>query len=152
MTSTPTQVAVPVDAAAAAEVLVRAGAAGRTVRPLGSGHSFSAIGQPPDIAVSLAGLAGDLPLLVRGTRDEWDLLVDRRAWLNVRVVRNDDLAHTALPDAFQVLYESPLLAVDDVRQQQPLLESADRRWVVTPGPDRAAPAGFEAIDIHELFA
>ena len=58
MTSTPTQVAVPVDAAAAAEVLVRAGAAGRTVRPLGSGHSFSAIGQPPDIAVSLAGLAG----------------------------------------------------------------------------------------------
>ena len=58
MTSTPTQVAVPVDAAAAAEVLVRAGAAGRTVRPLGSGHSFSAIGQPTDIAVSLAGLAG----------------------------------------------------------------------------------------------
>ena len=58
VTSTPTQVAVPVDAAAAAEVLVRAGAAGRTVRPLGSGHSFSAIGQPTDIAVSLAGLAG----------------------------------------------------------------------------------------------
>lgn len=100
----------------------------------------------------LAGLAGDLPLLVRGTRDEWDLLVDRRAWPNVRVVRNDDLAHTALPDAYAVLYESPLLAVDDVRQQRPLLEGASRRWVVTPGPDRPPPAGFESIDIRALFA
>lgn len=100
----------------------------------------------------LAALAGELPLLVRATRDEWDLLVDRRAWPNVHVVRNDDLAHTALPAAYQVLYESPLLAVDDVRQQRPVLEGASRRWVVTPGPDRDPPAGFESIDIHALFA
>ncbi|MDO5534181.1 MAG: D-arabinono-1,4-lactone oxidase [Propionibacteriaceae bacterium] len=58
LTATPTQVAVPVDAAAAAEVLTRAGEQNRRVRPLGSGHSFSPIGAPTDVAVSLAALTG----------------------------------------------------------------------------------------------
>lgn len=55
---TPTEVVAPVDAAAAAGILAGAAASGRRVRPLGSGHSFSPIGQPTDIAVSLAALSG----------------------------------------------------------------------------------------------
>ena len=58
VTATPRQVVAPVDAAAAAGVLARAVDSGRKVRPLGSGHSFSPIGQPADIAVSVAALAG----------------------------------------------------------------------------------------------
>ncbi len=58
VSATPAEVAVPVDAAAAAELLAGAAASDRRVKPLGSGHSFSEIGQPVDIAVSLAGLAG----------------------------------------------------------------------------------------------
>lgn len=58
VTASPSEVAAPVDAAAAAELLAGAAASGRRVRPLGSGHSFSAIGQPTDIAVSLAALTG----------------------------------------------------------------------------------------------
>ncbi len=58
VTATPDEVVAPVDAGAAAALLARAAASGRRVRPLGSGHSFSAIGQPTDVAVSLAALAG----------------------------------------------------------------------------------------------
>ena len=100
----------------------------------------------------LPELAAAAPLMVRARRDEWDLLLDRHAWPAVRVLRDDDLAHAALPREYQVLYESPLLAVDDVRQQRPVFEGAARRWVLTPGPDRAAPPSFDAIDVHALFA
>lgn len=58
VTAEPREVVAPVDAGAAAGVLAGAAASGRRVRPLGSGHSFSPIGQPTDIAVSLAALTG----------------------------------------------------------------------------------------------
>lgn len=41
-----------------AEVLVAAAAVGRRVRPIGSGHSFTAIGRPDDVQLVCDGLAG----------------------------------------------------------------------------------------------
>jgi FAD/FMN-containing dehydrogenase len=41
-----------------AAVLTAAAAAGRQVRPIGSGHSFTGIGRPEDIQLACAGLAG----------------------------------------------------------------------------------------------
>jgi L-gulonolactone oxidase len=41
-----------------AAVLTAAAAAGRRVRPIGSGHSFTGIGRPEDIQLACAGLAG----------------------------------------------------------------------------------------------
>ncbi|WP_245161137.1 D-arabinono-1,4-lactone oxidase [Blastococcus sp. CT_GayMR16] len=41
-----------------AAVLTAAAAAGRRVRPIGSGHSFTGIGRPEDIQLGCAGLAG----------------------------------------------------------------------------------------------
>ena len=41
-----------------AAVLTSAAAAGRRVRPIGSGHSFTGIGRPEDIQLTCGGLAG----------------------------------------------------------------------------------------------
>lgn len=46
----------PRDTAHVAELLVAAARQGRRVRPLGSGHSFSAIGRPVDLAVDLSAI------------------------------------------------------------------------------------------------
>ncbi|MGY1745169.1 D-arabinono-1,4-lactone oxidase [Blastococcus sp. SYSU D00695] len=43
----------PSGTAALAEALTTAAAAGRRVRPLGSGHSFTAVGRPDDVALAL---------------------------------------------------------------------------------------------------
>lgn len=43
----------PADADGIAAALVRAGAAGRRVRPIGAGHSFTAIGRPDDVQMVL---------------------------------------------------------------------------------------------------
>lgn len=43
----------PADAEAIATALVQAAAAGRRVRPIGSGHSFTAIGRPEDVQLVL---------------------------------------------------------------------------------------------------
>lgn len=43
----------PAGAEAIAEALVRAGESGRRVRPVGSGHSFTAIGRPEDVQLVL---------------------------------------------------------------------------------------------------
>ena len=52
------EVVQPGSAAEVAEVLTTAAAAGRRVRPIGSGHSFTGIGRPEDIQLTCAGLAG----------------------------------------------------------------------------------------------
>ena len=41
-----------------AAVLTSAAAAGRRVRPIGSGHSFTGIGRPEDLQLTCGGLAG----------------------------------------------------------------------------------------------
>jgi FAD-linked oxidoreductase len=43
-----------------AEVLTTAAAAGRRVRPIGSGHSFTGIGRPEDIQLAGTGLSGTI--------------------------------------------------------------------------------------------
>jgi L-gulono-1,4-lactone dehydrogenase len=43
-----------------AEVLTTAAAAGRRVRPIGSGHSFTGIGRPEDIQLACTGLSGTI--------------------------------------------------------------------------------------------
>ncbi|MEU0314820.1 D-arabinono-1,4-lactone oxidase [Nocardioides sp. NPDC006273] len=54
----PIEVVVPRDEAELAAVVVAAAEAGRRVRPIGAGHSFTAIGSPADIQVSLDRLTG----------------------------------------------------------------------------------------------
>lgn len=54
----PTEVVVPRDEGELAAVVVAAAEAGRRVRPIGAGHSFTAIGSPVDIQVSLDRLVG----------------------------------------------------------------------------------------------
>jgi FAD/FMN-containing dehydrogenase len=46
----------PASAAEVAELLIAAAAAGRRVRPIGSGHSFSAIGRPVDVQLGCGRL------------------------------------------------------------------------------------------------
>ncbi len=46
----------PRDTAQVAQLVTTAARQGRRVRPLGSGHSFNAIGQPVDVAVDLSGI------------------------------------------------------------------------------------------------
>jgi L-gulonolactone oxidase len=55
---TATEVVQPGSADEVAAVLVAAAAAGRRVRPIGSGHSFTGIGRPEDIQLACGGLAG----------------------------------------------------------------------------------------------
>lgn len=101
----------------------------------------------------LAALAAERPLVVRATHDQWDVLVARRGWPMVSVVRDDDLdARPLLPEGYQVLYESPLLAVHDQRSMhRHVIEAAERRLVLTPGADRPPPAGFVALDTRAVF-
>jgi L-gulonolactone oxidase len=54
------EVVQPGSAAEVAEVLTTAAAAGRRVRPIGSGHSFTGIGRPEDIQLTCAGLTGSI--------------------------------------------------------------------------------------------
>jgi FAD/FMN-containing dehydrogenase len=46
----------PASAAEVAELLTTAAATGRRVRPIGSGHSFTAIGRPDDVQLACGGL------------------------------------------------------------------------------------------------
>jgi L-gulonolactone oxidase len=55
---TDTEVVQPGSADEVAAVLTAAAAAGRRVRPIGSGHSFTGIGRPEDLQLTCAGLAG----------------------------------------------------------------------------------------------
>jgi L-gulonolactone oxidase len=55
---TDTEVVQPGSTDEVAAVLTAAAAAGRRVRPIGSGHSFTGIGRPEDIQLACAGLAG----------------------------------------------------------------------------------------------
>ncbi|MCW2532946.1 MAG: Oxidoreductase [Blastococcus sp.] len=55
---TDTEVVQPGSTDEVASVLTAAAAAGRRVRPIGSGHSFTGIGRPEDIQLACAGLAG----------------------------------------------------------------------------------------------
>jgi FAD-linked oxidoreductase len=52
-----TEVVQPDSADEVAAVLTAAAAAGRRVRPIGSGHSFTGIGRPEDLQLACAGLA-----------------------------------------------------------------------------------------------
>ncbi len=52
------EVVAPRDEAELAAVVVAAAEAGRKVRPIGAGHSFTAIGSPVDVQVSLDRLSG----------------------------------------------------------------------------------------------
>jgi L-gulonolactone oxidase len=52
-----TEVVQPDSTDEVAEVLTAAAAAGRRVRPIGSGHSFTGIGRPEDLQLACAGLA-----------------------------------------------------------------------------------------------
>jgi len=52
-----TEVVQPGSADEVAAVLTAAAAAGRRVRPIGSGHSFTGIGRPEDLQLACAGLA-----------------------------------------------------------------------------------------------
>jgi len=54
---TDTEVVQPGSAQEVAAVLTSAGAAGRRVRPIGSGHSFTGIGRPEDLQLACSGLA-----------------------------------------------------------------------------------------------
>lgn len=54
------EVVLPADEAELAETVTAAAAAGRTVRPIGSGHSFTAIGVPEAVQVRLDRLSGIL--------------------------------------------------------------------------------------------
>ncbi|NYI80052.1 D-arabinono-1,4-lactone oxidase [Nocardioides panzhihuensis] len=54
----PIEVVAPRDEAELAAVVVAAAEAGRKVRPIGAGHSFTAIGSPVDVQVSLDRLTG----------------------------------------------------------------------------------------------
>jgi FAD-linked oxidoreductase len=54
------EVVQPGSAAEVAELLTTAVAAGRRVRPIGSGHSFTGIGRPEDIQLTCAGLTGSV--------------------------------------------------------------------------------------------
>ncbi|HYN28307.1 MAG TPA: D-arabinono-1,4-lactone oxidase [Dermatophilaceae bacterium] len=58
VTATPADVEVPADAEAVAAVLVRAAEAGRKVRPVGSGHSFTPVGAALDVALRPDRLTG----------------------------------------------------------------------------------------------
>ena len=66
------EVVQPRDTAHVAELLVEAARQGRRVRPLGSGHSFSAIGRPVDVALDLGSLSRitkvDVDLATGGAR------------------------------------------------------------------------------------
>jgi len=53
---TDTEVVQPGSAQEVAAVLTSAGAAGRRVRPIGSGHSFTGIGRPEDLQLACSGL------------------------------------------------------------------------------------------------
>lgn len=103
----------------------------------------------------LAALAAERPLVVRATHDHWDVLVARRGWPGVSVVRDDDLgrAPALLPHGYQVLYESPILAVHDQRDDafRFVIDRAERRLVLTPGVDREPPPGFDALDTRAVF-
>jgi FAD/FMN-containing dehydrogenase len=57
-----TEVVRPRAADEVASVLTSATASGRRVRPIGSGHSFSAIGVPEDVQLACDGLAGIGPV------------------------------------------------------------------------------------------
>jgi FAD-linked oxidoreductase len=54
------EVVQPGSVAEVAEVLTTAAEAGRRVRPIGSGHSFTGIGRPEDIQLTCAGLTGSI--------------------------------------------------------------------------------------------
>jgi len=54
------EVVQPGSAAEVADVLTTAAAAGRRVRPIGSGHSFTGIGRPEDIQLTCTGLTGSV--------------------------------------------------------------------------------------------
>ncbi|WP_040283771.1 D-arabinono-1,4-lactone oxidase [Tessaracoccus massiliensis] len=54
----PAEIAKPGTEAEVAEILVRAAAEGRTVRPVGAGHSFTPLVATDDVLVSLDGLSG----------------------------------------------------------------------------------------------
>ena len=60
------EVVQPGSAAEVAEVLTTAAAAGRRVRPIGSGHSFTGIGRPEDIQLTCAGLTGSIEVADEG--------------------------------------------------------------------------------------
>jgi L-gulonolactone oxidase len=55
---TDAEVVQPGSADEVAAILTAAAAAGRRVRPIGSGHSFSGIGRPEDVQLTCGGLAG----------------------------------------------------------------------------------------------
>jgi FAD-linked oxidoreductase len=54
-----------------AEVLTRAAATGRRVRPIGSGHSFSGVGVPEDLQLSLDALTGIRSIGADGLVEVW---------------------------------------------------------------------------------
>lgn len=60
VTAAPTRTARPRDAGEAAAVVNAAARDGQTVRPLGSGHSFTGIGAPTGVAIDLGALTGIL--------------------------------------------------------------------------------------------
>ncbi len=57
---TAAEVVKPGSAGEVAEILTTAAAAGRRVRPIGSGHSFTGIGRPEDIQLTCADLSGTI--------------------------------------------------------------------------------------------
>ncbi|RBY95021.1 FAD-linked oxidoreductase [Blastococcus sp. TBT05-19] len=78
----------PGSAEEVAELLVSAAAAGRRVRPIGSGHSFSAVGRPEDVQLvcdRLAGIravteAGLVTVSAGTTLHRLNLELQRRGW------------------------------------------------------------------------
>lgn len=58
VTATPSRVVSPSDTAATAELVRESTAAGRKVRPVGAGHSFTPIAQPVDTQVRLDAMSG----------------------------------------------------------------------------------------------
>lgn len=98
-----------------------------------------------------------VPLYIRTTRDEWDVLLPHsRTSAAVKVLRDDDLEHaeSELPEGeYEVLYESALLARADQQSEQHrrLAERASRCWYLAL-PERVSNLeNYTAVSLPEFF-
>jgi DNA-binding transcriptional ArsR family regulator len=114
-----------------------------------SGHlSLGCADKPSALIDQLKTLAQGGPLLLRAgdRQQEWEVIVERHR-LDLRVLREQDIQLSALPDSseYGVVYESPSLVADDRRQAQrsSFIDSAQRRYCLRA--EQTSYDGFQSI-------